>query len=464
MLRNRPQKVFWAVVLGDAIALGVAFAAASFFEPAEVLARLAVAVPGVYVVLACLGRVHVSIRGTTRLDILWRTCVFWVQLVMGIAIAYLIIGQKDPFGLDRSACLTVAVMYLLPLVISRITIPWLFKRAEHGGSGHRYIVIAGTGETARITAEAFEDHPGWGLELLGFLRTRDDPTQDPPREGMKVLGHFSQLTSLVQNMVVDEIVVADPGASLECVEEVVRISETLGLRALIVADFCQTKSTTVERTHLAGRTLLSLTPYPDDLFGGTFKRAIDIVGSAVGMIVLAPVFFLVASAVKLSSKGPAFYAQTRVGRNGRLFTFYKFRTMVVGADSMKNGLMAQNEMDGPVFKMRNDPRVTPIGKFLRKYSIDELPQLWNVFRGDMSLVGPRPPVPEEVAFYEAWQRRRLSMKPGLTCLWQVNGRNHTDFQTWMRQDLDYIDNWSMSRDVKILMKTFPAVFSGRGAS
>ena len=131
---------------------------------------------------------------------------------------------------------------------------------------------------------------------------------------------------------------------------------------------------------------------------------------------------------------------------------------------MKNGLMAQNEMDGPVFKIRNDPRVTRVGRFLRRFSLDELPQLWNVLRGDMSLVGPRPPVPEEVAVYESWQRRRLSMKPGLTCVWQVNGRNNTDFETWMRQDLEYIDTWSIGKDMKILLKTVPAVFSGRGAS
>ena len=158
------------------------------------------------------------------------------------------------------------------------------------------------------------------------------------------------------------------------------------------------------------------------------------------------------------------FRQTRCGLNGRRFTLYKFRTMVADAEWRRQELLHLNEMDGPVFKVRNDPRVTRLGRLLRKFSLDELPQLWNVLRGDMSLVGPRPPIPEEVDQYERWQRRRLSMKPGLTCLWQVNGRNAVDFESWMELDLEYIDSWSLSLDLKILLKTIPVVLSGKGAS
>jgi lipopolysaccharide/colanic/teichoic acid biosynthesis glycosyltransferase len=172
----------------------------------------------------------------------------------------------------------------------------------------------------------------------------------------------------------------------------------------------------------------------------------------------------VAGAIRLSSQGGVLFRQTRCGLYGRRFTLYKFRTMVEGAEDRLAELQHLNEMDGPVFKSRRDPRVTRLGRLLRKFSLDELPQLWNVLRGDMSLVGPRPPIPEEVARYERWQRRRLSMKPGLTCLWQVNGRNELDFRSWIDLDLQYIDSWSLGLDLRILLKTIPVVLSGRGAS
>ncbi|HSU82406.1 MAG TPA: sugar transferase, partial [Thermoanaerobaculia bacterium] len=168
--------------------------------------------------------------------------------------------------------------------------------------------------------------------------------------------------------------------------------------------------------------------------------------------------------VKLTSRGAVLYRQTRCGLNGRSFTLYKFRTMVADAHERRQEFLHLNEMNGPVFKLKSDPRVTRLGRLLRRFSLDELPQLWNVLRGDMSLVGPRPPIPEEVAQYQRWQRRRLAMKPGLTCLWQISGRNDVDFDRWMQLDLEYIDSWSPMLDLKILLKTVPVVLSGRGAS
>ena len=460
MLRNRPQRVFWAVVLGDLLALSFAYWIAWLIVPESARFLLLVGLPTAYMGLGVVGRIHVSIRATEGWPLLGRTVVFWIQVVMGLALVQLMVDKHIP----RANSLLICSVFLPSMILARGTVLALFRALQKEGRKRRHLVIAGTGETAKITAEAIEAHPGWGIKLLGFLRTHDDPAEAPALPGMNVLGHFSHLPRLVQDEVVDELIVADPSATLECLEEITRTSEMIGLRAYVVADFCQTRTTTVERTDLAGRNLLVLTPFPDQILGGAFKRAVDLGGSAAGMFVLSPILLFVALLVKITSPGPALYAQKRLGRNGRPFTFYKFRTMVNGADAMKNGLMAQNEMDGPVFKIKDDPRVTRIGKFLRRYSIDELPQLWNVFTGDMSLVGPRPPVPEEVARYESWQRRRLSMKPGITCVWQVNGRNHTNFDTWMRQDLQYIDNWSIGTDVKILFKTIPAVLGGRGAS
>jgi exopolysaccharide biosynthesis polyprenyl glycosylphosphotransferase len=181
------------------------------------------------------------------------------------------------------------------------------------------------------------------------------------------------------------------------------------------------------------------------------------------LVLLSPLFLIIAALIKLTSSGPIFFKQVRCGLGGRKFAFYKFRSMIVDAEERKKGLEPLNEMSGPVFKIKDDPRITPVGRIIRKLSLDELPQLYNVLKGEMSLVGPRPPIPEEVQKYERWQRRRLSMRPGLTCLWQVNGRNEVDFEQWMKLDLEYIDNWSLGLDFKIMLRTIPVVLTGHGA-
>jgi len=195
-----------------------------------------------------------------------------------------------------------------------------------------------------------------------------------------------------------------------------------------------------------------------------FKKVMDIVASGLGLVVASPLLLLIALGVKLTSKGPVFFVQERVGLNGRIFKMYKFRSMVQDAEELKKKLAHLNEMSGPVFKIKDDPRVTPIGRFLRKTSLDELPQLWNVFRQEMSLVGPRPPLPSEVNLYDPKHRKRLSVKPGLTCIWQVSGRNDVDFDQWMEMDAEYVDNWSLALDMKILAQTVPVVLGRKGAS
>ena len=198
--------------------------------------------------------------------------------------------------------------------------------------------------------------------------------------------------------------------------------------------------------------------------GLMLKRWLDLVLSLLALIVLSPIFLIIAVLIKLDSKGPALFSQKRVGKNGRVFYLYKFRSMIEGAEDLIDDLKNQNEMSGPVFKLSNDPRITNLGRFLRKYSLDELPQLYNVLVGEMSLVGPRPPLPKEIVSYQRKQRRRLSMRPGLTCTWQVLGRNNiSDFDSWAEMDLDYVDNWTLGRDLKLLLKTIPVVISGSGA-
>lgn len=195
-----------------------------------------------------------------------------------------------------------------------------------------------------------------------------------------------------------------------------------------------------------------------------FKRVIDILGSFTGLLLLSPLFIIIALIVKFTSKGPVFFSQKRVGRNGKTFDMYKFRSMVVNAEELKEKLAAQNEMSGPMFKMKDDPRVTKVGKFIRKTSIDELPQLWNILKGDMSLVGPRPSLPKEVAQFDKWMHRRLEVKPGLTCYWQVSGRNNIDFEDWMKLDCKYVDERNLWIDIKLIFKTVGVLFGDKNAA
>ena len=198
-------------------------------------------------------------------------------------------------------------------------------------------------------------------------------------------------------------------------------------------------------------------------FYDMIKRLIDIICSFMGLLALSPLFIIIAIIIKFTSKGPVFFSQKRVGKYGREFDMYKFRSMVVNAEELKEKLANQNEMSGPMFKMKDDPRVTKVGKFIRKTSIDELPQLWNVLKGDMSLVGPRPSLPKEVAQFEDWMHRRLEVKPGLTCYWQVSGRNNIDFEDWMKLDIRYVEERNLWIDIKLILKTVSVLFGDKNA-
>jgi exopolysaccharide biosynthesis polyprenyl glycosylphosphotransferase len=232
----------------------------------------------------------------------------------------------------------------------------------------------------------------------------------------------------------------------------------------ITANVQEILSTRVAAQPLGSLMAFSLKPVSLTGVQALAKRTFDIGLTAIGMVIGLPLFAAVALAVKLSSRGPVFFRQERVGYHGRPFTMLKFRTMVVDAEAMLDGLMEQNEATGPLFKIKGDPRVTPVGRFLRKWSLDELPQLWNVLVGDMSLVGPRPPLAREVAQYEDWMMSRLEVRPGLTGLWQVSGRSDLPFDDYVRLDLFYIENWSLAYDLFIIAKSVPMLVTGRGAS
>jgi len=325
----------------------------------------------------------------------------------------------------------------------------------------RNLIIVGTGPQAQRAYRELELHPEWRYNFLGFVDST--PQLAETTQGM-MLGTLEELETILMQRVVDEVVIALPMKSqYEMVARAVEICELGGVQSQYQTDYFGSRVT--KRRYFEGldttRVVMQVVHHDSRRF---LKRAIDIIVSAFAIVFLSPLLIVAALAVA-TSPGPIIFKQERYGLNKRKFTMYKFRSMVAGAEQKQAQVEHLNEMGGPTFKIKNDPRVTRIGAFMRKLSIDELPQLFNVLMGNMSLVGPRPlPVRDVSRFSEAWLMRRFSMKPGLTCLWQINGRSDTDFDRWVELDLQYIDSWSLYLDAQILFKTVPAVLKGRGAS
>jgi exopolysaccharide biosynthesis polyprenyl glycosylphosphotransferase len=327
-----------------------------------------------------------------------------------------------------------------------------------------YVMVVGTGERALRLAEALEQSSDYGVRLRGFLAESPGPPSEIVLREVHQVRPIADLPSILQQHVVDEIVFAVGSDSLANLEEVFLLCDEEGVRTRVAVDFFPHVNSTVSLDRFGATPLLTFSAAPYDEIRLLLKRSTDVVIAAAGLLVLAPFMLLVGFLVKLTSPGPAIFRQVRCGLNGRRFMFYKFRSMCENAEQLKAGVEHLNARDSVVFKIPDDPRLTPVGRYLRKFSIDEWPQLWNVLRGDMSLVGPRPAIPSEVERYKRWQRRRLRMRPGLTCLWAVSGRDAVDFETWMKLDMQYIDTWSLALDWKILLRTIPRVLTGRGAS
>jgi exopolysaccharide biosynthesis polyprenyl glycosylphosphotransferase len=282
----------------------------------------------------------------------------------------------------------------------------------------------------------------------------------------KILGPPNRAREILESQNVDEVVITLPIAShYQAIVDMISMCEELAVDVLVPSDFFPSRLVSVAVDDSRAWPAMELRSFSPTVAGIFFKRVTDIVVSLVALILLTPLLVLIGVAIKLDSRGPVFFRQDRVGLKRKIFKMHKFRTMQVDAEVRIRDLEDQNEVNGPAFKMTNDPRVTRVGKLLRKLSLDEVPQLFDVLKGNMSLVGPRPlPLRDVERFDKGWQKRRFSVKPGLTCLWQVNGRHELDFEHWMELDLQYIDNWSLSMDFDILLKTFPAVIRGSGAS
>ena len=300
----------------------------------------------------------------------------------------------------------------------------------------------------------------YGVRLLGFLDEEPGQIQLSQTYQRYPLG---QLPQLLRRHVIDEIIFAVDSSKLDKMEEIFLFCEEEGVRTRVVLDFFPHINSQVYLEHLGSKPLLTFSAAPHDEVRLLLKRTTDLILAAAALVLLLPFMLVLALLIRLTSPGPAIFRQQRCGLNGRRFTFYKFRSMCSNAEELKASLMHLNHKS-TAFKIPDDPRLTPLGRFLRKFSIDEWPQLWNVVKGDMSLVGPRPPVPEEVEQYQNWQRRRLRMRPGLTCLWAIAGRDKLDFDTWMKLDLQYIDSWSLELDWEIILRTIPHVLTGHGAN
>ncbi len=334
----------------------------------------------------------------------------------------------------------------------------------------RYILIIGSKQRSQDFINSVMARKESGYRIIGALELVEnaDAIGREVCQGVKVTGTMKDFKRLLKSTTIDEIVFGIPLKKIKNINEYIYFAEEMGKNVRILPDFqinkvkYYPKTASVEIASFLGITTLVLSSGPKNSNELILKAIFDYTGALIGLIFLSPFFLLIALIIKLTSKGPVFYSQQRVGLNGRCFRLYKFRTMVEGADELKKKLLTMNEMDGPAFKIEKDPRITRVGRVLRKMSLDEFPQLINVLKGEMSLVGPRPPLLSEVGAYKLWQRRRLSMKPGLTCTWQVTSRNNTSFEQWMNMDLEYIDNWSIGLDIKLLLMTVKAIASGSG--
>ncbi|MDQ2970201.1 MAG: sugar transferase [Acidobacteriota bacterium] len=376
-------------------------------------------------------------------------------------LALVVYGLRLEF-VSRWLLVVFAVVNFAFLATEKVALRLLSRWVRARGYNFRTVLLVGTGQKAAQLADFLEAHPHWGFRVMGYL---DDDNGGEIRRAARwpCVGRITDLESVLLREVVDELVFVIEKGKLGAYEEALLVAERHGVRAHVSLDIFPHVLARPTLEELDGVPLLSFTTTSSNPTHLVVKRALDLAVSLFLFFVTLPIQLLAAIAIKLTSSGPVFFRQVRCGLNGRHFTLLKFRTMDAGAEQRLFEVSHLNEMSGPVFKMSKDPRLTMVGRILRRLSIDELPQLVNVIRGDMSLVGPRPPLPEEVAHYQPWQRRRLSMNPGLTCLWQVSGRNEVDFDRWMALDLKYIDTWSPMLDLKILLKTVPAVLSGRGA-
>lgn len=356
------------------------------------------------------------------------------------------------------------IVFITTLLVRAILVWWYFKRDKASVSNRDKILMVGAGKRAIRLSETLQDRSEWGVDVIGYLDTDPDKVGTVAGCSAKVLGVIEDIDKVLQQNVVDEVVVAVPRSMINDLGTVFAACERQGVKLKLMSDIFDFQVARMQLKIVGGIPLLSFEPVAQDESALLVKRIFDIVAVLSVMPLLVPLFIIVAIAIKLESKGPVFFVQNRVGLRKRIFPMYKFRSMTVDAEERMREIEHLNEAEGPNFKIANDPRITRVGRFIRKTSIDELPQLYNILLGHMTIVGPRPMSIRDVNLFDRGeQRKRFSVRPGLTCIWQISGRSNLSFEKWLELDLAYIDNWSLKLDLEILLKTVPVLLKGDGA-
>lgn len=398
-------------------------------------------------------------RGTNFLNEFYRllnaTTTITIVLMVGNYMFQPLYHSRLVYGI-------AGILILIFLAIGRLFNRQVIVWGRRHGIGTKRVLLVGAGEVSRMIMRVLLAKPDLGFDVVGFL-------DDNPERGQRDLGPFTalgpidNLSQIVHDYKVDEVIVTLPWQYHRRIMSVLNQCERLGVRARVVPDVLQLSLDRIDVEVLDGIPLLGTKHLAITGPGFAVKRAIDVVVTTLSLIVMLPIMAIVAIAIKLDSPGPALFVQERIGKNGNTFNTFKFRSMVMDAEVRRGELSYLNEADGPLFKIKDDPRMTRTGRFIRRLSLDELPQVFNVLRGDMSLVGPRPALPQEVQAYEPWHRKRLDVMPGITGLWQISGRSNLSFDEMVMLDIYYVENWSPLLDISILLRTIPKVLSGEGA-
>jgi exopolysaccharide biosynthesis polyprenyl glycosylphosphotransferase len=477
MVQSRPvdrRSVPWALIAGDMVLVNAAFALSYYLRYRLELFRDVDPVNYVpyssYLVLQ-LGYVLVVFVALT-VEGAWRPRrgASWLDEVYTIAngtttamvvVLVLIFGIR-PLAFSRLLLLYVSVLTVVFLGAGRLVKRSVETYRRRRGIGVDRTLIVGSGEVARTVMRTLVARPDLGYQLVGFVESTPGDSEEAigrfPR-----LGNLKDLTGILKEHLVTEVIITVSSSHRRQIQQIIRHCHKAGARARIVPDFFQLSLQHVDVDNLGGIPLIGIRDTRLGRGPRMIKRGMDILGGVVGLAVFSPLIGAIALAIRLDGRGPIFFRQERLGEKERPFEVIKFRSMRVGAEAEQERLLALNEADGPLFKMRDDPRLTRVGRWIRRASLDELPQFVNVLRGEMSLVGPRPPLSSEVARYQGWQRKRLSVKPGITGLWQVSGRSDLAFDEMCLLDIYYIENWSLWLDVRIILRTIPQFFLGRGA-
>lgn len=478
MLRERSRQLLWRCMFADIVALIVAFESAYWIRGTALAAMLAEWLPTPmmssmrydwmygFIIPIWVGLLFsAGLYQPRRLNTFRRLPIDLIKvsgtgLLLLMGVTYLL---KVP-DISRIFLVTFAAFTVVTLICGRLVIRTFMHRSGRREFQSCNVIVVGTNEKALEFARQVASNDKWGLHLLGLVSENRVGPHELRVGGYEVLGSLDDLERICNSRVVDEVIFVVPGRMVHNLEDVFLMCEELGVNARIAVGMFPHLIARASLDELNQIPLLTFSTKPTNWVALGLKRAMDLAIGWMTVLIGLPLWVGIAIAIKVDSQGPIFFSQERCGLGGRRFVMYKFRSMVADAERRLHEVAALNELRGPVFKSRKDPRITRVGRWLRRLSLDEFPQLINVIRGDMSIVGPRPPLQHEVDKYERWQRRRLSMKPGLTCLWAVRGRNQIPFEQWMAMDLEYIDEWSLWLDVQIMLWTVPAVLSGDGAS